>query len=67
MQIEQDVINGQIGAHKRRGNRIYFGCAMCITLAMAAIGGATISEWYLDHWFHGGKAIALTLYLRRLA
>ena len=47
VQIEQDVINGQIGAHKRRRNRIYFGCAMCITLAMVAIGGATVSEWYL--------------------
>ena len=29
VQIEQDVINGQIGLHKRRRNRIYFGCAMC--------------------------------------
>ena len=47
VQIEQDVINGQIGPHKRRRNRIYFGCAMCITLAMVAIGGATVSEWYL--------------------
>ena len=48
VQIEQDVIHGQIGPHKRRRNRIYFGCAMCITLAMVAIGGATVSEWYLD-------------------
>lgn len=47
VQIEQDVIHGQIGPHKRRRNRIYFGCAMCITLAMVAIGGATVSEWYL--------------------
>ena len=47
VQIEQDVINGQIGLHKRRRNRIYFGCAMCITLTMVAIGGATVSEWYM--------------------
>ena len=56
VQIEQDVINGQIGPHKRRRNRIYLGCAMCITLAMAAIGGATVSEWYLGSlvpWWEG--------------
>ena len=56
VQIEQDVINGQIGTHKRRRNRIYFGCAMCITLAMVAIGGATVSEWYLGSlvpWWEG--------------
>ena len=52
-------------AHKRRRNRIYFGCAMCITLAMVAIGGATVSEWYLG--YNGGKGIALPLCLRRLA
>ena len=56
VQIEQDVINGQIGPHKRRRNRIYFGCAMCITRAMLAIGGATVSEWYLGSllpWWEG--------------
>ena len=53
VQIEQDVINGQIGPHKRRRNRIYLGCAICITLAMAAIGGATVSEWYLGSSVHG--------------
>ena len=56
VQIEQDVINGQISPHKRRRNRIYFGCAMCITLAMVAIGGATVSEWYLGSlvpWWEG--------------
>ena len=46
IQVNTDIINGQIGAHKQRRNRIYFWCAMCITLAMAAIGGATLSEWY---------------------
>ena len=56
VQIEQDVINGQIGPHKLRRNRIYLGCAMCITLAMAAIGGATVSEWYVGSlvpWWEG--------------
>ena len=56
VQIEQDVIIGQIGLHKRRRNRIYFGCAMCITMAMVAIGGATVSEWYsgsLVPWWEG--------------
>ena len=56
VQIEQDVINGQIGPHKRRRNRIYFGCAMCITRAMLAIGRATVSEWYpgsLLPWWEG--------------
>lgn len=56
VQIEQDVINGQIGPHKLRRNRIYLGCAMCITLAIAAIGGATVSEWYLGSlvpWWEG--------------
>ena len=56
VQIEQDVINGQIGSHKRRHNGTYFGCAMCITLAMMAIGGATVSEWYLGslvQWWEG--------------
>jgi uncharacterized membrane protein len=67
VQIEQDVINGQIGPHKRRRNRIYLGCAMCITLAMATIGGATVSEWYWGPWYNGGKGIALPLCLRRLA
>jgi hypothetical protein len=46
IQVETDIINGQIGAHKLRRNRIYFWCAMYIMLAMAAIGGATLSEWY---------------------
>ena len=56
VQIEQDVINGQIDLHKPRRNRIYFGCAMCITMAMVAIGGATVSEWYLGSlvpWWEG--------------
>ena len=56
VQIEQDVINGQIGPHKRRRNRIYFGFAMCITLARAAIGRATVSECYLGSlvpWWEG--------------
>ena len=66
-QIEQDVINGQIGPHKRRRNRIYLGRAMCITLAMMAIGGTTISDGIWDHWYHGGKGIASPLCLRRLA
>ena len=60
VQIEQDVINGQIGPHKRRRNRVYFGCAMCITLAMIAIGGATVSEWYLGSLAPWWEAYRLT-------
>ena len=60
VQIEQDVINGQIGPHKRRRNRVYFGCAMCITLAMMAIGGATVSEWYLGSLAPWWEAYRLT-------
>ena len=55
-QIEQNVINGQIGLHKRRRNRIHFGCVMCITMAMVAIGGETLSEWHLGPlvpWWEG--------------
>ena len=56
VQIEQDAVNGQIDLHKPRRNRIYFGCAMCITMAMVAIGGATVFEWYLGSlvpWWEG--------------
>ena len=56
VQIEQVVINGQIDLNKPRRNLIYFGCAMCITMAMVAIGGATVSEWYLGSlvlWWEG--------------
>jgi uncharacterized membrane protein YhdT len=60
VQIEQDVINGQIGPHKRRHNSTYFGCAMCITLAMMAIGGATVSEWYLGSLVPCWKGYRLT-------
>jgi hypothetical protein len=59
IQVETDKINGQIGAHKLRRNRIYFWCAMYIMLAMAAIGGGRpLVNGILGPWFNGGKSIA---------
>ena len=67
VQIEQDVINGQIGPIN--GDAIVF---------ISAVRCASRWRWWplaaqqslngiWDHWYHGGKAIALPLCLRRLA
>jgi len=60
VQIESDCRNGVLIPQKLRRNRIYFWCSVFLSLAMIAIGAATVSEWYLGHLVPWWEAYRLT-------